>query len=117
MTFAIKFRGDTTRPVVAEYECPACGRFTAIVERDHAGDPPEIVSCATCAGEAEYRISAVAGRVRRFEVVRGGWQKPERKTYLDTRNLGEGQPIEEFRAERKKVWEEKRQRETMDLLR
>ena len=55
--------------------------------------------------------------MRRVEVVRGKYEKPERPTYLDTRKLGEGQDIEEFRAERARIWDEKRRADVKDLLR
>ncbi len=35
-------------------------------------------------------------------------EKPERKTFLDTRKLGEGQDVEEFQAERRKLWRDVR---------
>jgi hypothetical protein len=54
---------------------------------------------------------------QRFEVVRGKYEKPERKTWLDTRKLGEGQDIEEFRDERKKIRDEQRWREIKDETR
>jgi hypothetical protein len=54
--------------------------------------------------------------VKRWEVVRGKYEKPERKTYLDTRDLGEGQDPEEFRAKRAKIWDEQRHKELKELL-
>lgn len=138
MTFTVKVRGDTSRPIMAEYTCPEHGPFACFVQREANGDAPEHVCCpvdvtrctcmhpddrcgADCVDEcgivSTWTPSLVACKVKRFEVVRGGWQKPERKTYLDTRKLGEGQSVEEFQAERRKVWNEKRHRETKDLLR
>jgi hypothetical protein len=121
MSFTIKLR-TTKSTMIAEYEClepqhADCGRFAAEVERDENGDPPELVSCDICSGAAEHRISAIVGRVRRVEVTRGKWEKPERKTYLDTRKLGEGQDVEEFQAERKKIWNERRHKRVKDLMR
>lgn len=73
---------------------------------------------APCARECTWTPSAAVGcRVRRVEVVRGKWEPPERKTYLDTRKLGEGQDVSEFQAERKKVWAEQRRKRVKELLR
>lgn len=141
MTWTYKHtRSD--RPIVAEYLCPVHGRFALEVPRDENGDPPEKMPCPTryeprqfalfgadakrreeiralhvCGRSAPYVISAPMGKVKHFEVVRGKWEKPERPTYFDTRKLGEGQPLEEFRAERAKVWEEHRWHENKELLR
>jgi hypothetical protein len=67
-----------------------------------------LASARTCLLPATWTPSPVAGRVRRVEVTRGKYEKPERKTYLDTRKLGEGQPLEEFQAERRKIWRDER---------
>jgi hypothetical protein len=99
--------------------CPDCGR----VSSDHPskiGDAcPECPSAfAVCRLPATWTPSpTVACRVKRFEVVRGKWEKPERPTYLDTRKLGEGQSWDEFRKERAKVWEEKRQDDILKFTR
>jgi hypothetical protein len=66
---------------------------------------------------ATWTPTPIACRVRRVEVVRGNYEKPERKTYLDTRKLGEGQDPAEFQAERKKIWNEERHRKVKELLR
>lgn len=115
MTFIVKTRGDTTRPIVAEYTCDACGLFDVLVDRDASGGAPDEVPCIECAAPATWTPSAVAGHVRRVEVVRGGWQKPERKTWLDTRELGEGQSLGEFREKRRAIRAEQRRREIKDL--
>lgn len=114
----------STQPMIAEYLCPVHGRFTLTVDRDANGDPPAQAKCPTNAIEiACGEISAFAisspgyAKVRNWEVVRGKWEKPERPTYFDTRELGEGQPLEEFRAKRAKVWEEHRYQENKELLR
>ncbi|HSN28790.1 MAG TPA: hypothetical protein VLT45_21030 [Kofleriaceae bacterium] len=124
--FVRKFNGKTERtadpsPLVACYTCPEHGEFDVKVLRDERGEAPDVIACSlmltvdcealgvTCELPATWTPSpTVACRVRRVEVVRGKWEAPERPTYLDTRKLGEGQSMEEFRAERKKVWERKR---------
>lgn len=132
MTYVSKFRGS--EKVVACYVCPEHGEIDVEVTRDAQGNAPDKTPCPIelgvyvdrapdsksllCELEADWTASASLGyRVRRIEVVRGKWEPPERKTYLDTRKLGEGQSIEEFRAERKKVWAERRRQTVKELLR
>lgn len=133
MTFIVKFRGDTTRPIVAVYTCPVHGEFDATVARDESGGAPEEVKCmvwlpqehpeivghhhptAYCGEWATWTPSPVACRVRRIEAVKGKWEKPERKTFLDTRDLAEGMDIDDFREKRAQIWEEKRQAEVMEI--
>lgn len=126
MTFIRKHSGDITRPVVAVYTCPVHGEFDAEVSRDENGEAPDVIPCSVevplpgddtiadmCCLEATWTPSPIAARVRRIEAVKGKWEKPERKTFLDTRKLAEGQDIDDFRAERAAVWEEKRQADVM----
>ncbi len=126
MTYTVKSRGDRSATIVCVYTCPEHGEFDAEVRRDENGDAPDEVKCMEwlpqahpeivghhhpttyCGKWATWTPSPVVGRVRRVEVVRGKYEKPERKTFLDTRNLGEGQSIEEFRAERRKMWRDVR---------
>jgi len=147
VTFIRKYSGDRTKPIVAVYTCPEHGEFDATVERDENGEAPDVIlcprgeQCPACKGEldmpqfpggcdlccgrrvvwcpndATWTPSPVAGRVRRVEVVRGKWERPEHKTYLDTRKLGEGQDPEEFHAEREKVWDEERRKMVKELAR
>lgn len=145
MTWILKStRSD--RPVVAEYLCPVHGRFALEVARLDNGDPPAEATCPAlglghplyrprpedsagdlrraqrrgewrCGAASPFAISAPgAVRVKNFEVVRGKWERPERPTYFDTRKLGEGQPLEEFRADRRRIWEEKRWHENKELF-
>ena len=130
MTFIRKHSGDREKPIVCAYTCPRCGEFDAEVKRDENGEAPDVIECgnliesvehddgnhtiAVCLGVAAWTPSPTVGcRVRRIEVVKGKWEKPERKTYLDTRELGEGMDIDEFRAKRAAIWEEKRQQDVM----
>jgi len=135
MTFVVKFSGDRSATIVCIYTCPEHGEFDAEVQRDENGDSPDVIPCGAelgvradafapngkmrrCELSAMWTpSSSVACRVRRVEVVRGKWEKPERKTYLDTRKLGEGQDVDEFRAERKKIWDEERRKKVKELLR
>ena len=126
MAFTIKIRGAPSRVISAEYLCPTHGRFALDVERDANGDPPEWVHCAypfdgaagpvRCTEACQWVISAPLGKVKAWEVVRGGWQKPERETWLDTRNLGEGQELDDWREDRRKIRDRQRERELKELL-
>ena len=126
MTYISKSRGDRSATIVCVYSCPEHGDFDAEVQRDEKGDAPDEVKCMEwlpqkhpeivghnypttyCGKWATWTPAPVACRVRRVEVTRGKWGKPERPTFLDTRKLGEGQSDEEFRAERRKVWRDVR---------
>ena len=123
MTYVSKFRG-TGGMVVAAFTCPHHDTFDVEVPREANGDAPDQIACTEaisdrtpCGAAATWTPSVVVGRVRRVEVVRGRWEKPERKTYLDTRKLGEGQDPEEFWDERKKIWDEERRKRVKELLR
>lgn len=121
MSFTTKIRGTTDRPIAAEYHCPAHGRFTITVERDANGDAPPDVICGVhtgifCGLVSPYVISAPRVGVRRVEAVKGSWEKPARKTFLDTRNLGEGQDIEEWRDERAAIRDQERRDSLKELM-
>ena len=112
MSFTIRIRGTPSRVTCAEYLCPAHGRFALDVERVD-GDPPDAVPCPACALISIWVISAPLGKVQRVSAVRGRWTKPELPTYTDTRNVGEGQPLYEWKEDRAKVWEERRKADVM----
>lgn len=130
MPFVIKHtRSD--RPMVAEYLCPVHGRFAVEVARDENGDPPAEMPCPKpaenawsppgaapgCAYWSPHAISAPRScRVRKVEVARGSYQKPELPTWTDTTNLGEGQDLEDWQADRDKVWEAERHKEIKEML-
>lgn len=120
----IKTRGNAAGlPIAAEYMCPVHGRVAHDVYRDANGDAPAMFQCLTdidgvvaCGIYACFVISAPAARVKLVEVVRGGYQKPERETWTDTENLGEGQDIEDWHDERDKVWERDRENSIKEIL-
>lgn len=132
MTFVIKHRGaPAIRMTFADYFCEKHGRFEAQVERDDQGDVPASMPCpheiledyfcgdppALCGKKSEYCISAPLAKVRAVEAIKGKWQAPERKTWTDTRDLGEGMDITEWREKRAAVWEEKRKEDVMRFAR
>lgn len=122
MSFVIKRTGASSQPVEAEYTCPEHGTFSCDVIRDHNGDTPDAVGCPIIVGgfiECDQRStwtpSRIDTRVRKVEVVRGKWEKPERPTYYNTQALGEGQDIDEWRADRAAKWDEQRKREVYEM--
>lgn len=116
--------------ILCDFECPKHGVFEAVADADAESHPCPQPTGVTIPITADYERDStvelcglsspwsptpVMGRVKRWEVVRGGWEKPERKTFLDTRDLGEGQDPDEFRAKRSVIWEEQRHREIKEL--
>lgn len=115
MTFTIKHtRSD--RPIVAEFRCAVHGRVSLEVQRDEHGDPPSSAACPHGCGAVPFVMSAPRGRVKRVEVARGGYQKAEAPTWTDTTNLGEGQDLDDWHADRDKVWEADREASIKELL-
>lgn len=130
MTFTIKHK-RADRPMVAEYTCPEHGKFAREVDRDENGDPPAELPCRVeverydgvrrslvtyCGLTSPFTISAPRVGVRRVEAVRGGWEKPARKTFLDTRDLGEGQDPDEWRENRAAIRDEDRRQHLKELI-
>lgn len=130
MSFTVKHRGASSQPMVCVYTCPEHGEFDAEVQRDENGNSPDVIACPFelgvradgfaptgrmhyCEKPSTWTPSPVAGNVKRWEVVRGGWEKPAKPTYLDTRELGEGQSYDEFKKKRAAIWEEKRKADVM----
>jgi hypothetical protein len=136
MTWQLKIRTAPGALIAAEYECPVHGRFAADVPRDESGDPPATAPCSVqvvanvwppgapcrrfgfCDTPSPHVISAPGiARVRKVEAHRGKYQKPEFETWTNTENLGEGQDLDDWKADRAKVWEREREREAMELAR
>ena len=99
--------------ILCDYLCGGC---TATFEAMVGSPAPDDVICPECGSMAAWSPSPVLGRVKSIEVSRGGYAKPDRKTWLDTRELGEGMPLAEFKAKRRKIREEQTWRETKELL-
>jgi hypothetical protein len=99
-------------PKVLEFLCDEHGHFDAVVQPDDEDAAP----CPECGAISPWSPTQLQGRVKRFEVARGKWEKPERKTWLDTRNLGEGQDLIDFRDDREAIREEQRKAEVMQLV-
>lgn len=120
MTFKIVTRGDSSAPILAEYLCPVHGAFERLVERptpDEVFCSVEIDEINLCGLSSTWTITAAPfGKVRGVEVERGGWQKPDNPGWLDTRDLGEGMPLDEWRAKRAKIRDEQRRKDLKGLV-
>lgn len=105
MTWVLKVRGAHSQPIALDFLCPVCGPCSLTVEdRDCDGVP-----CPDGCGEIADRVmSAPFGAVDHVSVVRGSVAKPDSPLYLDTRALGEGMSMQEFKAKREKIDQEKR---------
>lgn len=145
MTYKLTIRTAPGALIAAEYLCPVHGRFAIDVPRGADGDPPAARRCphliaaspsfadsefsehaylqmpertSHCGRPSPHVISAPGtAKVRRVEAVRGSYAKPEFETYTNCENLGEGQDLDDWKADRAKVWEREREREAMELAR
>ena len=99
--------------ILADYCCYECRlTFEQMVE----SPSPDKVWCHRCDSNwALWSPSPVRGRVRLGEVERGGVDKPDSPMYLDTRELGAGMPMEEWRAKRDKLYQERRHKESKEI--
>ncbi len=115
MTFKVTYRGSPSPRTLADYHCEKHGRFELDVARTPEGDAPDEVFCPAhgCGLTSTWCISAPLARVNPIEAVKGGWTRPERPTYTDTRNLGEGQALYDWKSDRAEVWERRRQADVM----
>jgi hypothetical protein len=116
--------------ILADFTCPEHGRFEAFAPSDAESCPcPELLppwedhgpagdlgDGGICQADSPWSPSPVRGRVRTAEVERGGVDKPASPMYLDTRELGEGMPMEEWRAKRDKMYEERRHKEAKEVV-
>jgi hypothetical protein len=98
--------------IIRDYRCPEHGLFELLEERADVGDKP----CPACGIASEFAISPVHGKVKAVETSRGGWQKPEHPGWLDTRELGEGMPLDEWQEKRRGMREEQRRKDLKELL-
>ena len=102
---------------LADYLCPEHGLFETL-EQSHL----DYTRCTfrdengnECGLWSAWSPSPVHGRVSLASVSTGRYEPPPTKQYLDTRKLGEGQTMQEFRAERAKVHEERRHKSNKEL--
>ena len=116
MTFAYKFRGDSTAPIAAEFCCSEHGLFEITVPRDqlpdHAPCPrwksstdDAAVPVIRCAELSPWRFpSPGATRVKLGEVAQGKvMEYPPEHVCLDTRPLADGMPLSEWRSKQEGI--------------
>ncbi len=100
MTFTLRIRGAQSS-VALEYLCDAHGIFEAVVERPE----PDAIACPECGAASIWTISGAPGlRFQRGAVRQGKAEPPPHQYACDTRDLGEGMPLDEWKAKRAKMW-------------
>lgn len=84
--------------ILCDYHCTDCGAdFEEMVD----SPAPDVTPCRTCFAPATWVPSPVAGRVKLGEVTRGPVDRAPPGA-MDTRLLGEGMPMSEWKAGRDK---------------
>lgn len=99
--------------LMVDYACPACGtRSESLEKRDQV---PAARRCS-CGKRAERAISAPAVKLQRVFAVSMGKSDPLPPHVPDFRTVGEGEPVADFRARRKRFWRERaRKRDRHEL--
>lgn len=110
--------------ILADFCCPVHGPFEARADADAETAPcthapvsystgpatgeegPRQYFTDTCGIESPWLPSPVAGSVKLGEVSRGKSDAKPGPMALDYRELAEGMPMSEFKAKRKKLWDE-----------
>jgi hypothetical protein len=91
--------------ILSDYTCTACGTFEAMV----VSPAPDAILCPTCSALATWAPTPIAGRVKIGEVTRGKVDAAPPGA-MDTRLLGEGMSMKEWRAGRDKWRTEERRK-------
>ena len=98
--------------ILADYYCPACDRET---EEMVASPAPDTIDCFVCGQAAAWLPSPIHGRVKLGEVTRGPVDKAPPGA-MDTRLLGEGMSMKEWKSGRDKWRTEERRKILKDQL-
>lgn len=106
MTWTLKVRGAHSQPMTQDFLCDDCGPFYATTDRDATEAP-----CPDCGKPGQWVISMPKSVSVAASVVRGPVARPESKMFLDTRELGEGMPMSEWKEKRRKLYQERRWKE------
>jgi hypothetical protein len=86
MSWILRSRGDSTAPILVDYECPADGRFEATVRRP----APDTAPCPICSRPSSWCPPAPRCRAKPGEVVQGKvMDYPPANVCLDTRALAD----------------------------
>jgi hypothetical protein len=128
MAFTIKLRGASSGTIQHEYLCPVHGRFTADVPR---ADVPDEVFCParytdgkswgpaqkvnTCGLTSPWSPSSIATKISTIGFSRGKAEEAPTKHALTTRDLADGMPMNEWRAKRAKLREERRRKRVREM--
>ncbi len=135
MAWTLKVRGAPSRTIQHEYLCPDHGRFTADVSRD---DVPDEMPCRTvtrepiecvvpggcdspfcrpvyCGLTSPWSPSSIATKISIIGFSRGKADAPPTPHALTTRDLAEGMPMNEWRAKRAKLREERRRKRVKEV--
>lgn len=96
--------------IAADYLCTECGE---IQERRVDSPAPDVIECEYCGEEAHWMpwIPSPGPSAVAASVARGPVAKPASKMFCDTRALGEGQSLAEWKADRRKLYAERRHAE------
>lgn len=122
MTWTLKVRTSPGALITADYECPEHGRFEALVSRDDEGNPPADELCGShtgifCGRRSPWRVSCPPVHTQFVVSATQGKSAPKPNAdALDTRPLAEGRK-NEWRAQRKKLREERRHARVKEYLR
>ncbi len=127
MTFTVRLRGDSTAPIVAEYNCPEHGVFEATVQRP----APDEMRCPVeeqefsdlpdglraCMLRSPWCISAPsiendALKVRAVSL--GGDMKERPPGMLDTRPLADGMKLTEWKKLQREQQKKRRHQVLID---
>lgn len=99
--------------IVLEYLCEEDGRFDSIEER--ANQPPAL-PCPRCSALCPKVLSAPKFKPDYGAMHRGKSDGPPSKIAMDTRAIADGQSVSEWKAERKKLWRDRRVQERKRLF-
>ena len=98
--------------ILADYHCTDCGaEFEEMVE----SPAPDVTPCRACFAPAAWAPSPIHGRVKLGEVTRGPVDKAPPGA-MDTRLLGEGMSMKEWKSGRDKWRTEERRKILKDQL-
>lgn len=107
MAWTLKVRGAHSQPMAIDFLCESCGPQSALADRDCDGVPC-LDGCGRIA-ERVYSMPLVGAE--RASVDRGAVAKPRSPMFCDTRAIGEGQSIKDWKADRRKMYEQRRHAE------
>jgi hypothetical protein len=98
--------------ILSDYWCTTCAdSFEALVP----SPSPDEQECPHCGELAGWLPTPIHGSVQVATVERGKVTKPDSPMFCDTRSLGEGQPLKEWKEQRKKLYVERRHKESKGL--